>query len=506
MPQIDLLRQMPRTVVLLIAAASIAISPAAASQSASPEVITITDAVRIAVERSTELQRAVVADRASALNVSSARAGRLPSVNAQVSPSQQYGLTFDQTTGSLSSQTVESMNVGLGLDMRLYDGRRTRYSVVQAELQRDAARVSVKRTEQQVALDVAQKFLQLLLDRELVEVQQAQLAAAVKQLEQVNILVDGGARPRGDAIAQEAVVSERRGALIEAQGGVARDEAILVQAIGLDPLRSYEFVGPSLAALEDAGALEARPTTLSELLDAAFGSRPDLQAQALRIDAAEAGIGIARSGSRPSVDLGASVGTGYSSLQQRLADPDSEPPTIPVQLADGTPVLVGGQPFTFPAGSPERERTPIFSQLTDNRSGRIGLTLSVPIFDRYQTRRATAQAQIQADDERLQLETLRRQVAAEVQQSAVEVDIAAARLQSAEAQVGAAEAALQVEQDRYALGGGTLYQVADVQSRLAQAQSSRAQAAYGLVFRLALVRLAVGDVDVEQLAAELIGN
>ncbi len=497
---------MNRRSVFPIIAAFCAFASTAVGQEAPSAEITIRDAVRIAIERSTELQRAVIADQSSELNVAGARAGRLPTISASASPSQQYGLTFDQTTGSLASQTVESMNLGLGLDMRLYDGRRTRYSVVQAELQRDAARVGVERTEQQVALDVAQKFLQLLLDRELVLIQEAQLQAAVAQLEQVTVLVDGGARPRGDVIAQDALVAERRGAFIEAQGAVARDESTLVQAIGLDPLVSYTFVGPSLVALEAAGALRPQDVELAELLDAAYSVRPDLRAQALRIDAADAAVGIARSGKRPSLDLGASIGTGYSSLQRRLSNPNAEPQSADVTLPDGTPVLLGGQPFSIPLGGQEFESTPIFSQLTNNRSGRIGLTLSVPIFDRYQTRRAVAEAQIQADDQRLQLETLKRQVAADVQQSAVEVDIARARLESTEAQVSAAAAALQVERDRYAAGSGTLYTVAEVQARSAQALASRAQAAYGLVFRVALVRLAIGDVDVEQLASELLGS
>jgi outer membrane protein len=498
---------MPRSLRLPAVLALLAVgATGAAAQPAAAQEITLAEAVQTAVARSPELRRAVVADRASALNVDAARAGRLPSVAAQVSPSQQYGLTFDQTTGSLASQTVESMNLGVGLDLRLLDGGRTRHAVAQAQFQRDAAQAGAERTQQQVALDVAQRFLQLLLDRELVEIQAGQLRAAELQREQVLGLVEGGARPRGELVAQDAVVAERRSALVEAQGAVARDEAQLVQAIGLDPLGTYRFTGPSLVALEAAGALTRRPASLAELLAAARAGRPDVRAQALRIDAAEAAIGIARSGARPTLDLGASVGTGYSSLQQRLADPDAVMPTVPVTLADGTPVVVGGQPFTLPAGNPDLERTPLFSQFTDNRSGRIGVTLSVPLFDRYQTRRATAEARIQADDQRLQLETLERQVAAEVQQASVEVDIAAARLAAADAQVEAAEAALRVEQDRYALGAGTLYLVADAQSRLTQAASSRAQAAYGLVFRIALVRLAVGDVDAAALAAELLGR
>ena len=89
-------------------------------------------------------------------------------------------------------------------------------------------------------------------------------------------------------------------------------------------------------------------------------------------------------------------------------------------------------------------------------------------------------------------------------QAVVEVQTARARLAATEVQVAAAAEALRVERDRYALGAGTLYDVAEAQARLAEAESDQAQAAYELAFRVALVRLAVGDVAVEDLAESLV--
>jgi outer membrane protein len=219
----------------------------------------------------------------------------------------------------------------------------------------------------------------------------------------------------------------------------------------------------------------------------------DLRAQEISVDAAEAGEALARTTSRPNVSAFGGVGTGYSSLQQRLADPDAEQPTIPVTLADGTPVLAGGEPLTFPVGNPEFEQTPFFSQLADNRSGNLGLSITVPIFDRYAARRQREEARLQTEDARIQLQALRQSVSAEVGLAAVEIAGAEARLDAAEARVEAAQAAAQAEEARYALGATTPYDLADARSRLAEALASRAQAAYTLVFRRALLRLATGD-------------
>ncbi len=492
---------MPRLILLVVLAALVI--PAAAAQEVPPGgAITLGEAVEIAVAQSPQVRRERLVDDNLALAVRAAGAGRLPTLSAQVAPQQRYGLGFDQTTGQAVTQTVETVSVGIGGGIPLYDGGVTRASVRQARLEREAASIGLERTRQQVALDVAQQFLTLLLDRELVAIQEEQLAASEGQLARVTELVEAGAQPRGDQIAQEAIVAERRTALVNARGAVARDEVTLVQLIGLDPLGDYTFVGPSVEALEASGLFAYQPAPLADLLAAARTARADRRAQVLQIEAAEASVGVARAAGRPSVDLNASIGTGYSSLQQRVT---GTTPATPVTLADGTPILLGNQPLTFP-GDPTLETTPIFTQFGDNRSGSLGLTLTVPIFDRYQTRRSVAEARIRADDARIQLDALDRQLAAEVQQAVVEVGTAQARLTSAEAQVTAAAEALRVERDRYALGAGTLYDVAEVQARLAEAESTRAQAAYELVFRVALVRLAVGDVSVEDLAQSVVGQ
>ena len=465
---------------------------------AGPEV-TVAEAVARALDTSPELARAALARDGRALAISAARADRLPLVTAQVSPQQRYGLTFDNTIGDVTSQTTESLNAGVGAQVTLYDGGRRRARVAQARLERDAAQADLARAREQVALDVAQRFLQVLLDQELLTVQAERLAAAETQRARVSELLEAGAVPRGDLIAQDAVVARARTAVVEARGAARRDRAALVQAVGLDPLVDYAFVGPGAEALA-ALAGDAIRTPLAELLARAQAQRSDRARAALDLRAAQAGVGVARAASRPRLDASANLGTGYSSLQQRLVD-GSEPTLVPVTLADGSQVFLGPDPLTFPVGGTDLERTPFGAQLSDNRSGSIALTLSVPLFDRFETRRATEQARIASADARFRLDALDRQIAAEVQQAVVEAETSAARVTASQAEVAAAREALRVERDRYALGAGTLFTVAEAQTRLAEAQSGLAQAAYNLAFRRALVRLAVGDVDPGDLSA-----
>ena len=487
--------------IVLVAVPSVARAqdgaPRPAVAAAAGSEITVAEAIRLALGQSPDLQRAALARDGRELAIRAAAASRLPSVTARITPAQRYGLSFDQTAGALTSQRVESLNAGVGATLTLYDGGRRGAAVAQARLEAEAAGAELRRARENVALDVAQRFLQVLLDAELVTVQQERLAAAETQRDRITELLEAGAVPRGDLISQTAVVARARTAVVEAEGAVARDRAALIQAIGLDPLGDYVFVGPSaetLAALAEA-PIEG---DLDVLLARARAQRADREALELQARAAEASVGVARAAGRPRVDVSADVGTGYSSLQQRLV-PGTGPTLTPVTLADGSQVFVGDTPLAFPVGDSELERTPLVSQFGDNRAGSVALSLSVPLFDRFETRRATAQARIAAQDARLRLAALDRQLAADVQGALVEAQTSAARLAASRAEVEAAEASVRIERDRYALGAGTLFTVSEAEARLAEARSGLAQAAYNLAFRRALVRLAVGDVTAEGL-------
>ncbi|OZC03879.1 TolC family protein [Rubricoccus marinus] len=456
--------------------------------------ITLEEAIALALRTSPEVARAELAEEGRGLAISGARTERLPSVSFSAQPSQSYGLSFDQTTGQLVSQTVESFNTGLSANVQIYDGGRTRALVRQAEFDRAAAEASGERTRQTVAADVADRFLQLLLDRQLVEIQTEQLEAARQQLDRAQRLVAAGARPESDLPAARATVAERVAALAEATASIARDQVRLLDRLGLGPLAEVTFVGPTLEELEAAGLLDLAAPEVAALVEAALDSRQDLRAQEIAVDAAVAGEALARTASRPNVSAFGQIGTGYSSLASRLTNPDAEPTLLPVTLSDGSPVLLGGVPFVVPQQPDfEFETTPFFSQLGDNRSGSLGISVTVPIFDRFAARRQRQEARLQSENARVELDALRRSVSAEIGLAAVEIAGAEARLDAANARVEAAQAAVDAEEARYSLGVTTPYDLADARGRLAEALAARAQSAYTLVFRRALLRLATGD-------------
>ena len=471
-------------------AAGVVTAQTAPAPNASPgEEITFDEALRIGLERNTTLRQATNVAEARGFDVNRNRAQFLPDLSASIRPTQRFGLDFDQTTGQVNQETTQSLDASLSANLNVFNGFRDQASLNQSVLEREASEYSLDRAQQDVLFNVANQFLQVLLNKQLVLIQDENLEADRAQLSQIEQLVEAGVRARADVLQQQALVAQRELTLLQAESELEVSQTRLVQVLQLDPFGNYTFVAPSLEAVP----LQPGAYDLEALLTAALDRRDDLRAQQLQIDAAEAGVRVAKGGYYPTVNLFAGYGSGYSSLASR---PVGGPPAdIPVTTGSGEPILVGGEPLTFTEQLP-REDTPFGDQFfTENRGGSFGLAINIPIFDRFVTRAQVQQARLAAANERIRLEDLRQSVALEVRQGYLDYQNAAKRLDVTARQVAAASAALDAEQERYDLGVSTLTELTQARALLIEAQSSRAQAVAQFVFQSKLIDYATGTLD-----------
>lgn len=460
----------------------------AATAQAVPEEITFDQALNIGLERNTSLRQAVNTAEARAFDVTANRAQFLPDLSASIRPTQRYGLAFDQTTGQLNQETTEFLNASVSASVNLFNGFRDTASLNQSVLQREASEYGLDRAEQDVLFNVANQFLQVLLNKQLVLIQEENLEADRAQREQIEALVEGGIRARADVLQQDAIVAQRELTLLQAESDLQLSQTRLVQVLQLDPFGNYTFVAPSLEAV----APDEDEYDLEVLLTAALERRDDLRAQQLQIEAAEAGIRAAKGGYYPTVNLFGSYGSSYSSLATRRV---GEITFVPVTTADGSPIFAGEEPVLDPV-LPSSESTPFGDQFfTDNRGGSIALAIDIPIFDRFLTRSQVQQAELQAANERIVLENLRQDVALQVRQGYLDYQNAAKRLDVTARQVASARAALDAEQERYDLGVSTLTELTQARALLVEAQSARAQAVAQFVFQEKLLDYSVGTLD-----------
>ena len=413
--------------------------------------LTLGDAVRLALTRSLELERAGYAVELRSLDLRGARAARDPELSVSAGPtlraSRGYDTDFfgiptpgdtlaDPDAFRLGTDTQVSLGVSAGasLSWLLLDGGATRARRQAAEQTLEAARLDRDRTAEDVANQAATQYLQALQFADLVAVEQTNLEADRALLERVQAEYDVGNRNLGDVLQQQAAIALGEQRLATARRNEAVARLGLRQQLRL-PIGTPLALAPAPDALLTLPTRDLDPAALVAL---AYAERADLDAQAALIEASRFDVRAARAGRAPVVSLGSSVGTSYSTLD------------------DNRGAL--GQVFSV------------------NPSSSVGLTLSVPILDQGRTRRAVERATVGLADADAVLELQRLRVAADVETAVLDVEAADARLAAAREGVVAAREALRAAEARYRLGAGIFLDVLDARRTLVQTEADVATA------------------------------
>ena len=410
-------------------------------------VITLQDAIRIALAQNTTVRFARNSLILDSLAIRQAKNQFLPNLAASSSASQ------DVANGS--GDNPFSASVGLSSGVTVYNGRQNRNILRQARTNAAAGAADVGRTRQSVVFAVASDYLALITQQQQLRVQQENLTAQQQELTQLQEFVRRGTRPIGDLYQEQAAVAATRLAMVNARRATEVAKVNLIQELVLDPRLEYTFATPSDSVAFDTTTTPQPAFNLDSLISVAFQQRVDLRAQALRVQAAQTEIAIAEGGRLPAVTASAGYGTGFNSGSD------------------------GG----------------FSSQLNQRRGGSVGVGVSVPIFDRGAVSIAKQRAQVQLENELLTLRDLEQSVALDVRRAYLDYLSAGEQLAAANAQQQAAALSLQAAQARYRVGLATLVEVTIARASLIQAQSAVVSARSSLVFQQALMSYYTGVLD-----------
>lgn len=461
-------------------------APAQPGPTAAPEVVTLEEAVELALRRNTTLRRAQGDVRLRDVLTARERMDFLPEVRLSTEAGRSFGRSFSQDEGELLSETSDAVGADVSARVDLFRGLERFASVREAGLREDASRLRLARTREEVVFLVVEGYTVLLLAEQLSAVREEELTTHGELLRQVERLVEVGRRPISDLYQQQAARAEAEAALVEAQRQVGMAETELIGLLQLDPLGSYHFQGP---ALPDTAGLP--DYSLEGLLEAAFARRADLGAAEAEVEASRAGVRAARGGYWPTVSLSFGYGSSWSSRAlQPVPGTGADPRMVQVMPVGGTAPVPLPVPGT--GAEPELRRPSFLDQFDGRRGGSLALTVSLPLFDRTEARTRVAEARVQATDARLALEERRQEVALQVRRALLDYRSTRAQLTAAEARLEAATRARDAARRRYELGAATFVELSLANAQYVAAASARVQARYQLFLSGRLVEYHAG--------------
>lgn len=415
------------------------------------------------------------------------RAALLPTAGLNGSQTFSFGTNKDPFTNQFQAVNVRGNNFSASAQVTLFSGFQLRNTVKQGVLDAEAARVDIDKARNDLSLNVASSFLQLLLAQELIRASEARLSTVREQVARSEKLLKAGAVAEGNVLDSRAQLAGEERTLVTAQNQRDLAQLALVQELNLDPAGAarFEVVVPTLpdpTAFAAAGN-ELDPNATFEL---ASHNLPEIKAADLRVQSARRGIDIARGAYYPRLTMAAGVQTGYSSVRTQQQRVTGEPVAVPVLQAN--PSAPGGyspSPYVLLTPQTTFQQLPynFFDQLGDNRGEFLQFSLNIPIINGLQSRVGVQRAQVNVQQVELRAEQTRLQLRQTIQQSYADALAAQRRFAASSRQVEALTLAFRNAEIRFNNGllNGTDFNIA--RNNLTAAESDMIQAKYEFFFR-----------------------
>ena len=446
--------------------------------------MTLQEVVDRAVTRSLLVDNAELQLAQSRVDLRQNELSRYPSLSAQGSGGYQFGLNIDPTTNTLQQQALGFMSYSLDAGVNLYQGGRIRRSIAQSRANIAASEATVESRRQDVALQAAQFYLEVLLAGEEAAAADTRLAQARAQLDRTTRLIAGGQLAPVDSFELAAQLAR------QAQGAQAARNAEALARLRLGQLlrlTAGETLALAPAGSLDLDAVQLPDVTTAELYSSAVARQPAVRAAQLNVAAAELGIAVARSGYLPTVSAFGQLNTRYSSQAVEFQSDNTIAVNTEKVLINGSEVEIG---FPRPGGALVEK--PIGDQFRDFFGQALGLSVRVPIFSNGQNRAAVDRAQLAVDLARLQETQAEQDVEIAVGQALQAARNARAEVEAARRALRAAQAAADAAERRSTLGAGSSFELTNAQILLEQAQVTLLRARYQYVFNAKVVDFYLG--------------
>lgn len=435
------------------------------AQAQEVQKISLQEAIDLALENSIELQKASNNLDLVEEQKFSAKADFLPSLNASLNGNKNVGRQFIESEVSFEEVTSNSISGSVNTSIPIFQGFQNILSLRNSRKDVKRQQNSLERTRERVIFNAASGYLQVLLEKQLVDIARENLEASRQQLQQVEAQVEVGSRPSVDLYDQESQVANNELELINRENALEISRTQLIRTLQLDPLGTYNFASPEVQ-VEDVNKSEL---DLQDLTERALTNRKDLRSQELLIETLQNDLKQTKYSLYPSITASAGISTSYQDLY-RSFDPGTGQ-LGPVDFSD---------------------------QFFDQRISRFaGFSISIPIFNNWNQRLSIQQAQVNYKNAQLDLKDQRYGIREEVRQAYNDYRSYTQRLESSQKALQAAERSYETQQQRYEVGSSTLIELTNASARYTEAQSNLASALYNLIFQEKLLDYYLGQLDQE---------
>lgn len=417
----------------ILAAAAVGVGANAQAPEQAPW--SLQDCIGYALEHNISVRQQDIAVAQREIELNTARSSRLPGVSGSMSENFSFGrgLTADNT---YDNSNTTSTGISLGAEVPVFQGFRIRNNIALQQLNLAAASADLDRLKDNISVQVAQAYVQILYNMEILEVAGNQVGIDSLQVERLSAMLENGKASSAQVAQQKAALSQSRYSRTMAKNNLNMSLLDMTQLLELPSPEGFAVVKPSAESLEP-GILESPESVYAQAVEI----KPAVQAEMTRLDAAAAQIALAKSYRLPSISLSGGIGSNYYTSSRYAS-------------------------------------ASFMSQMKNNFSQYLGLSMSVPIFSRFSTRNSIRSSQLSYMNQELQLENTRKSLYKEIQQAYANAVASQAKYLSSMEAASSARESFELVQARYENGKANVTEFNEARGTMVKSLSDLAQSRY----------------------------
>jgi len=398
------------------------------------------ECINYALDKNIQVKKSNLTSDQDLLYSNQAKSNRLPSLSASVSENLNWYKGFDSATGQYgSSNGSNSTNYGVNTSVSVYNGDKLNARIKQAEINLQSSKYYSESVKESVGLNILNAYLQVLYSYENVKNAEKQIESTTEQLALAKERMDLGVIASSDYLQIKSELSTEKSTLATAQSQLAIDNVTLEQFMELPVDPNFSVSSPNLESL----LVEFVQPDAQEIYNLALGIKPEIKNIELTKESTALNVKIAKADYMPIISANAGLSTGYSSLNS-------------------------GSGYT--------------TQLNDKVNPSVGLTLSIPIFQKKQVKTNVGIANIAVTNAELDVINTKNQLRKEIEQACVNVASAKSQYTASLEQNQSSKESYDVTNEKFKVGLLNSVDFLVQKTSLITSESKLLQSKFNLIF------------------------
>ena len=419
-----------------------------------------------------DVRQYILNSESSNIDLKQSKSSILPSLSASAGQNYQFGRSIDRFTNQFSNQTIRSNNFSLNASLLLFGGFQTQNNIKRASATQKAAQENIYTIKNQIALSVANGFLQAIQSEENIKNLNFQVETTKQRVIKAQKMVDAGTADLSNLLTLKAQLANEQYNVVTA---INAKNASMLNLKTLLQMGNDQELNLSMPVV--SMDIISNSFSVNELYQIALENMPQIKSAILQNEAAKYQTRAAQGSMFPTISLFGSLSTVYSQSAQIYSNP----------------TIVGSQIIGYTQTNNEAVVQPTFSyqistkafnkQISDNLGQGAGISLSWNIFNAFQVQNQIQKSKINEALSDLNLLKVKNTLLNEINSAMNSYNAAKAKYDAAINNVEAQKMSFDYIQKRFDAGVTNSYDFIQSKNNLLQSQSNEIQSRYELVFR-----------------------